>query len=357
MKGCLYVAILFLVVALMCGLSSGFLASIGTPALLDGVLGEPALPTVSLPAERITGSVEILGFKTGLTNTMLATLLTDVILIVLAIWATRKIRSGSQAAWVPRGLQNAAEMVIEVLYSFAEAVLGKRARQVFWLGATIFLFVWFANWMELIPGVDSIGWVEKPHEPMTTYHTDKLLGLTTVVGPAITPEEHEAGETHTAEEHETGGVCTEGCILVPFVRAAATDLNVTLALALTAMVMVQVYGLRTLGAAYLTKFVNATNLSKGNPMGAIDLFVGGLETISEVAKVISFAFRLFGNIFAGQVLLFVMGFLIPFLVFGVMIFWGLEVFVGLIQAFVFMMLTFVFIAQAVAGHGEHAESH
>ena len=85
-------------------------------------------------------------------------------------------------------------------------------------------------------------------------------------------------------------------------------------------------------------------------MGLIDLIVGALEAISEFAKIISFTFRLFGNIFAGQVLLFVMAaFLIPFLVFGTLIFYGLEVFVGLIQAVVFMMLTFVFIAMATDG--------
>jgi len=90
--------------------------------------------------------------------------------------------------------------------------------------------------------------------------------------------------------------------------------------------------------------------------------VGALEGISEFAKIISFTFRLFGNIFAGQVLLFVMvAFLIPFTVFGTLIFYGLEVFVGLIQAVVFMMLTFVFIAMATAGHGGeehgHSEAH
>jgi len=115
-----------------------------------------------------------------------------------------------------------------------------------------------------------------------------------------------------------------------------------------------------LGFGYLGKFVAIKRLWQGKLMGLLDLFVGLLESVSEVSKFISFAFRLFGNIFAGQVLLFVMGFLIPFLVFGSMVFWGLEVFVGVIQAFVFMMLTFVFIAQATAGHGdhaEHAESH
>ena len=87
-------------------------------------------------------------------------------------------------------------------------------------------------------------------------------------------------------------------------------------------------------------------------MGLLDTFVGVLEAISEFSKIISFTFRLFGNIFAGAVLLFVMGYLIPFLFPGVMIFYGLELFVGAIQALVFMMLTFVFISTATVAHGE-----
>ncbi|MBN1888699.1 MAG: F0F1 ATP synthase subunit A [Thermoflexales bacterium] len=346
MKGCLYIVIALLAVTALCGASSGFLTSLNVSTLLDGPLGEPALPTVSLPAERISGSVNILGFETGLTNTMVATILTDIILVAVAFFATRKIRSGSEQAWVPRGLQNVIEMIVETLYGFAEPVLHGRTAQVFWLGATIFFFVWIANWMELIPGVDAIGWVEKAHDAtLTTYNKGEFLGLATVKGPAIPPKTSESPST---EEHAE----PEGYILVPFVRAAATDLNVTLALALIAVVAVQVYGLQAQRAGYLSKFVNTRQLSQGKPMGLLDVFVGVLESISEVSKVISFAFRLFGNIFAGQVLLFVMGFLIPFLFAGILIFWGLEIFVGLIQAFVFMMLTFVFIAQATAGHGE-----
>ncbi len=378
MKGCLYVIIMLVVVTALCGLSSGFLSSLKVPTLLDGVLGQPAMPTVSLPPERITPYVEILGFKTGLTNTLLATLLADVFLIVMAFFATRKIRAGSPDALIPRGLQNVVEAIIEVLYGFAEAVLQKRARQVFWLGATIFLLVWVANWMELLPGVDAIGWLEKPHEAnIATYCTGSFLGLSTIKGPVIKPgealppncvpaaeSEHatttaESAEAQPKDEHAEGEHET-GYILVPFVRAAATDLNMTLSLAIIAMVMVQVYGFRALGAGYLGKFINTAKLNKGNPMGLLDIFVGVLETISEFSKIISFTFRLFGNIFAGQVLLFVMGFLIPFLFFGILIFWGLEIFVGVIQAFVFMILTFVFVAQAMTSHGdhaEHAESH
>jgi len=164
--------------------------------------------------------------------------------------------------------------------------------------------------------------------------------------PAVEPAEsdhNESGEGHQAE----------GWVLVPFLRAANTDLNTTLALAVISVVMTQVYSIQALGLnGYLGKFIQTKRIGEGNPMGIIDTFVGVLEAIAEIAKIISFAFRLFGNIFAGAVLLFVMGFLMPFLFPGVMIFYGLELFVGAIQALVFMMLTFVFISAATAAHGE-----
>jgi F-type H+-transporting ATPase subunit a len=273
---------------------------------------------------------------------------------VLAIVATAKIRSGSKEALVPRGLQNLFEMIIETLYNLAEGILGKRTRQVFWLGATIFLFVLVANWLELVPGVDSLGVFEHPREPGIAHNRSNNDTGPLLVMPEVTNEAQPAG----GAEHEYAG-----WELVPFVRAAATDLNVTLALALISVVMTQYYGFQALGVQYLGKFLATRRLGQGNAMGLIDLIVGALEAISEFAKIISFTFRLFGNIFAGQVLLFVMAaFLIPFLVFGTLIFYGLEVFVGLIQAVVFMMLTFVFIAMATAGHGgeghgEHSEAH
>jgi F-type H+-transporting ATPase subunit a len=347
------IGVLFLIVAcVLLMLSSGFLSKLNIPTFLDGVIGQPAMPTINLPAERVFGSVNILGFETGLTNTLVATIIADVLLIGLAVLATWKIRAGSPDAWVPRGLQNIFEWIIETLYNLGELVVGKRIKQVFWLGATIFLFILFANWMEMVPGVDAIGWIERPAEAtVDTYHKGTFLGIDTVVGPAIP-----AASTRSGTESETAVADAGGFILIPFVRAATTDLNLTIALAVITIVMVQFYGFQSLGIGYLGKFIAVQRLLKGKWMGLLDVFVGALESISELSKIVSFAFRLFGNVFAGQVLLFVMGFLIPFLVFGNMIFWGLEVFVGVIQAFVFMMLTFVFVGQATAGHGDHPET-
>jgi len=366
-KGCLIPLVILLVVTGLCAISSGFLGAMGgNSGLLHGIGLDPILPSIKLPAEMVVPMGQVGPFKVGLTNTLIATFLADIVLVVLAAAATARIRAGSPDAWVPRGVQNLVEWIVEVLHGLAESVLGKtRARQVFWLGATIFLFVLVANWMELLPGVDSIGILEHPHEPGIAYsRRGALLSLPEIKNEAPKTEVKPTGGEHPEDAQHPEGEehAYEGWELVPFVRAAATDLNVPLALALISVVMTQVYGFRALGAQYLGRFVATKRLGDGNPMGLIDLAVGALEAISEFAKIISFTFRLFGNIFAGQVLLFVMAaFLIPFLVFGTLIFYGLEVFVGLIQAVVFMMLTFVFIAMATAGHGGeehgHSEAH
>ena len=363
-KGCLIALVMLVLVAVLCSISSGFLGALGggNTGLLHSIGLDPILPAIKLPAEMVWEWGEVGPFQVGLTNTMIETIIVDILLVVLALLATAKIRSGSKDAWVPRGLQNLFEAIIEALYGLAESVLGKRARQVLWLGATIFLFVLFANWLELFPGVDSVGIFEHPREPGVAHSRSNngsgpLLVLPEIKNEAKPEAKPAEGGTHEVEKHEY-----EGWELIPFVRAAATDLNVTLALAIISVVMTQVYGFQALGVQYLGKFMATKRLGDGNPMGLIDLAVGALEAISEFAKIISFTFRLFGNIFAGQVLLFVMAaFLIPFLVFGTLIFYGLEVFVGLIQAVVFMMLTFVFIAMATAGHGGeehgHSEAH
>jgi F-type H+-transporting ATPase subunit a len=158
----------------------------------------------------------------------------------------------------------------------------------------------------------------------------------------VRPESEAAAEAHD-----------EGYTLVPYVRVASTDLNFTVALALISVLMTQVMGVRALGATYFTKFLNVGGVFKRPIFGLIDFFVGLLELLSEISKLLSFSFRLFGNIFAGSVLLFVIGTLIP--VFVQSLFLGLEFFVGLIQAVVFGMLTMVFMSQATQGHGEHHE--
>lgn len=302
----------------------------------------PIQPHVQLPAEvlshgplfTIPGIGEIY-----LTNTLLATLIADVILLLIGFGVYRAVSSGTL---VPKGLAGAVEALLEALYNLTEGTAGKWARTIFPWFATITLLVLVVNWMELFPGVDSIGIL---HEDEHGYPVQDLGFAATLVKPV--------GEAAEEAAHGEGGLFG----LIPYIRVASTDLNFTVALALIAVIMVQVIGFRAQGLGYLTKFWNTKTFFSVPIFGLIDFVVGLLELVSEFSKVLSFAFRLFGNIFAGSVLLFVMCSLLGAggLGFFQVGFLMLEFFVGLIQAIVFGMLTMTFMAQATQGHGEHHE--
>ena len=298
----------------------GFLAARAFP---------PVLPHIQLPAEAYSHTplftLPVIGAFSW-TNTMTAMIIADIILILLALAVRRAVARGSL---VPTGIAGAVEALLEVIYNLTESTAGKWAKTIFPYFATITLLVLVVNWTELIPGVDSIGLLEEAEHGYATQQV--APGITTIV-----PTEQEGGTA-----------------LIPFVRVLSTDLNFTVALALISVIMTQVIGLRALGPSYLTKFFNVGGLFTRPIFGVIDFAVGFLELISEFSKILSFSFRLFGNIFAGSVLLFVIGFLVP--VFAQSIFLMLEFFVGLIQAVVFGMLTMVFMAQATQGHEAHDE--
>jgi len=296
----------------------------------------PVLPHIQLPAERLSETplftLPIIG-PFYLTNTLVATLIADVVLLLIAFSVNRVVRSGKL---VPSGIPGAIEAILEAINNLTESTAGKWAKNIFPFFATITLLVLVINWTELIPGVDSIGIL---HESEHGYPIEEVIpGVYTIVPT-------ESGE---AEAHG-------GYNVIPFVRVASTDLNFTVALALIAVFMTQVFGARALGGKYFLKFFNITGIFKRPVFGAIDFAVSLLEFISEISKILSFSFRLFGNIFAGTVLLFVIGTLVP--VFAQSLFLELEFFVGVIQALVFGMLTMIFMAQATQGHGEHGEGH
>jgi F-type H+-transporting ATPase subunit a len=166
-------------------------------------------------------------------------------------------------------------------------------------------------------------------------------------------EEHSESESHAEEEHE---LCTE-CQVIPFLRGSATDLNFPLALAVIAVLMTQVFGVWAVGPGYFSKFLPLGKLVSGGIFGIIDFGVGFLELILEFAKILSFSFRLFGNIFAGVLLLSIVGALLPVVIPpGLYLF---EVFFGAIQAYVFFLLATMFISMALVSHhgGEQSEEH
>jgi F0F1-type ATP synthase membrane subunit a len=148
-------------------------------------------------------------------------------------------------------------------------------------------------------------------------------------------------------------------VVTPYVRGGSTDLNLTIGLALIAFISFQVFGVAAQGPAYFFKFINIPALGniQKKPLGAVDFLVGVFEIVSEIGKIVSLSFRLFGNLFAGGILLMVMAFLVAFIL--PVIFYGLEIIVTTIQAYVFAILTIVFSAQAMEGHhgDDHDEHH
>lgn len=295
----------------------------------------PVRPHVQLPAENVSHSplfsLPVIG-DFYLTNTIIAVLIADALLIWMALSFYRATKGGKSL--IPKGFSGAVEAFLEVLYNLTEGTAGKWTRFIFPWFATITLLVLVINWTELIPGVDSIGII---HEAEDHGYAIQDLGWAT---------------TLIAEEPAHG---EKGYGLIPFVRVTSTDLNFTVALALIAVFMVQVIGIKAQGGAYFKKFWFTETMFTKPMLGVIDFGVGLLELISEFSKVLSFSFRLFGNIFAGSVLLFVIGTLVP--VFAQSMFLMLEFFVGLIQAVVFGLLTMTFMAQATQGHGDHDEAH
>jgi len=224
-----------------------------------------------------------------ITNTLITSWVVMVLLIILGIWG------GWKPKLMPGRKQNVFELIIETVAGFFEDVWGnkKRAGQFFSFLATFFLFILVSNWFGLIPGVGTIGFFEKPDE------------------------------------------------FVPFLRSLNSDLNATVAWAIISVITTQIAGLVILGVGkHLGKYFNFKS--------PIDFFVGILELISEISKLISFSFRLFGNVFAGEVLLVVMMFLAPYIL--PLPFFMLEMFVGLIQALVFTTLTLVFLKMAIEKH-------
>ena len=274
-------------------------AFFGTEAML------PA-PEVHLAPQQITGDHAGDALHGGtdliLTNTILSSLVASVALLAMFVLGTAKLQL------VPGRLQGLIESIVEGLLGFVESVVGsQRSRQVFPIIATIFLFVLFNAWLGLLPIYQSLG------------------------------------------------VLDHGNIHATLLRPAGTDMNMPLALALVSFFVVEGMGLRTFGFKYLGKFFRFGNLIRGRiGMGIIDVFVGVLELLSEFIRIISFTFRLFGNMTAGEILLLVSGFLVSF-VFSVP-FYGLELLVGVIQALIFAGLTLVFISVALTPH-EHEEGH
>ena len=246
----------------------------------------------------------------AVTNTLLSAWITTVVIVALFVLGTRRM------SLVPSGLQNALEGFVEVLYNFIVSVAGERfGRQLLPLLATIFLFVAMNAWMALLPIYPTVGLKEGGADYVTTH----------------------------------------------LLRSAGTDINMPLALALISVVFAEVWGFRAHGFGYLREFFRFGGLIRGiihlNPgaifFGLIDVFVGALEMMSHLIRLVSFTFRLFGNMLAGEILLLMITFLLTFM--ASIAFYGLEILVGGVQALIFVGLTLVFTVMATASHEEAEE--
>jgi F-type H+-transporting ATPase subunit a len=234
-------------------------------------------------------AAEKLGTVMGMpiTNTLLTSVLVSVFLMAFSVWFSRRL------TMVPSRLQSFFEAIIVYVQNFVQETLedATLARKYFPLLMTSFLFIALCNLAEFIPGVHSV----------------QFLGA--------------AGE------------------YVPFLRGTNTDLNMTLALTLVVVFMIEAAGIMALGFwHYMHKFFTLES--------PIKFFVGIVEFVSELARIISFSFRLFGNIFAGQVLIAVVTFFVPVILPAPLMLF--EMFVGVVQAAIFTLLTLFFIKLAVS---------
>jgi F-type H+-transporting ATPase subunit a len=260
------------------------------------------------------------GYSFAITNSMIVTWIVALVLIIFAQYATRNIKA------VPEGAQNFWEWLVEGLYGFLEDIIGRDlVKRTFWFFATIFIFILFTNWFGLIPGVGTIGW---------------------------------------GEQTQNGFEVTR-----PLLRGGNADLNMTFAMAAIFMVLWLIWALQSNG---IWGFALHLFGPKGESTGFIKymmivvfFLVGFLELLSIAFRPISLSFRLYGNVFAGENLLEAMSRTVQHpawakALFSVLLpvpFYFLEVLVGLVQAFVFMLLTSVFTALICMHDEEQAKAH
>ena len=247
------------------------------------------LPEVHLAPEAV---FHVGGF--AVTNTLLSAWLTTIVVVLLFGLGSRK------AAIIPGRFQGIIEMFLEFLYNYVKGVAGERyAKTFFPILATIFIFVAFNAWMALLPIYPTVGFMAEGHDTVTTH----------------------------------------------LLRSAGTDINMPLSIALVSFLFFEVWGFKVHRFGYLKEFFRGPN--------PLETFIGLIEFLSHFIRVISFTFRLFGNMLAGEIVLFMMTFLTVFMV--PVLFYALELLVGGVQALIFMGLTLVFAVMAVATHGEHEQ--
>ncbi len=386
-----------------CGLVGGIVLILFIVALAGGAIGR-GMDINLLPSVLDVPSLNIESFFRGesifardsflpITNTLIASWVTVIVVTILAFLATRKMKI------IPGRLQSIVEMAVEGLLNFIEGVAGhKNGRRFFPVVATIFIFVMFNAYLALLPvygpvfNVTVHDYIEAPAtgtvvellvhheveegedaEAEVVLHVEEekqdIVRIVTADGEekfATAPNkgelEYEVEVGQQVEEGEQVAVVTAS---PPLLRSASTDVNMTLALAVIAVLFIELMGLTGRGFKhYIGEYINVAELGRGIKLfakgkivdalmatvtGVINVVIGVLEAVSHSTRMISFTFRLFGNMSAGEILLLSATFLIPWVM--AIPFYGLELLIGFIQALIFGGLTLVFATIAV-GHGE-----
>jgi F-type H+-transporting ATPase subunit a len=332
----------------------GLVATIAAVAFSLLVFAAPK-PIIVIHGENLVsvGPLDIL-------NTLFTAWVCIALLLILCFVAVRKM------SMVPSGFYNFFEAIIEGIYNFVTGLAGeKNGRRFFPLIATFFLYIAFANWMGLTPIFNSIGAYVELHAEEDAWHSEAIVftetgGLSLVMPKAEFVELDDSAcpagddEGYDCRHHVIDDAAAEYAsgegeklgVLFPYLRGINTDLMTTLSFAIMSAIFVEYWGISSQGFfRYMSRFFTIKN--------PIAFFVGILEFIAELARLVSFSARLFGNMLAGEILLFVMTFLVGMAAPILVVFYGLEVFVGAIQAFVFGTLTLVFAMLAVTSHDDH----
>lgn len=378
-RGCsiigLVVAVLFIF-----GLIGGAIGRGLNITFLPKILNVPVLEVSSF----FRGDVLFQAGPLPISNTLIASWVTIIVVVLFAFAATRKMKV------IPGRLQALVETALETLLNFVESVAGhKNGRRFFPVIATIFIFVMFNAYLALLPVYGPGIFVKETNEVVSPV-AGTVVGLAvpaegeTVVnvneGDVVfqvntgsTTEDVTAPKTGEVEYAVTEGqsvsageTAAEVISRPPLLRSASTDINMTLALAVMAVLFIEFMGLRGKGfRTYITEYVNLGELGRGIKLlfkgkiveaimacvtGVINAVIGGLEAISHMTRMISFAFRLFGNMTAGEILVLSATFLVPWVM--AIPFYGLELLIGFIQALIFGGLTLVFASIAVSHESE-----
>ncbi|HRF49470.1 MAG TPA: F0F1 ATP synthase subunit A [Anaerolineales bacterium] len=328
----------------------------------------PVPPAVILPSEPAWAGLYLIPGLVPFTNTMASATIVLVLIALFIFLVVQPAVRGNDL--VPPsgfggGLYHLFEMGVEWLWNTAEAAAGhKWAPRIFPFTATIFLLVLFINLFGLVPIHETWGYTKRAHGTIPGYQMIAVGPAQFIDGrSASEPDEelHAIEEKYAAAGEEIpskalyyheAAPCPH-CEVVPTLRRASTDLSFTLALALITVIMVQVFGVWSLGIGYFTKFFNLSTIIDKPFFGVIDFIVSLIELISEFAKILSLTLRLFGNMFAGGLLLTIIGSLTVFFVPGLFV--GLEIAIGAIQAYVFSALALTFMSQATVSH--HGDGH